>query len=102
MPETLIVESTEPRSGIGVSVLLLNRTSAPATPEEIVLVTTKPPVAAVTVSTTSMFAPQLKNGSVVSWNGITFVLLPFVGTSGYADCGCVMTTPGVIVEREAE
>src|SRR6185436_20676061 len=60
-----------------------------------------PPVK-VTVSVNEMVVPHTNDGDVLTENGTRLVELPFSGVFGYGEFGCVIVTPGVVVESTAE
>src|SRR5688572_10551368 len=88
IPATGTVESTKLASGITVTALLLKRTPAPATPLGNEKGATSVPCAAVTTSSSrSTLMPQGKPGTVVTWNGESFVRRLLDGMLGYVENG---------------
>src|SRR2546426_4099406 len=101
-PETTIVESSVPRSGIAWSPVRLKRWEAPEVPVNIRMGTLKLPlVAVVTVRTRSMFVPHTSAGAVLIWYGVLLVLMPLAGRFGYVEKGWVMVTPAWPLESVA-
>ena len=74
------------------------------TPMQVVRVkgNTFDPPAYVRVSVKLIGVPHANPPEVLTWNGTLFTEVAFSAAFGYAEVGCVIVTPGVVVESTPE